>query len=96
MLDHYVMFRLKPEYKGDLGAIVAMLEGLYGKVPAIRFAEVLTDDRHGPHSFDLMYHIRLDDMRAFLEDYMPHPDHVPVQHYIEARVEGIADLDVIT
>ena len=33
-------------------------------------------------------------LRAFREDYMPHPKHVPVQRYIEARVCGVADVDV--
>jgi len=96
MLDHYVMFKLKDECRDDLPQVVAQLEGLPAGVPAIRFAEVLTDDLHGPHSFDVMFHIRVDDQRAFREDYMPHPKHVPVQKFIEARVCGIADLDVIT
>ncbi len=96
MLDHYVMFKLKPECTGDLPEIVRQLEGLPAAVPAIRFAEVLVDELHGPHAFDLLFHIRLDDARAFREDYMPHPNHVPVQRYIEARVCGIADIDVVT
>ena len=94
MLDHYVMFKLKPEYKGDLDEVVRQLKGLQADVPAIHFSEVLVDSMHGPHSYDIMFHIRVDDVRAFKEDYMLHPKHVPVQHYIEARVCGIADLDV--
>lgn len=94
MLDHYVMFKLKPECKGDLDEVVRQLQGLQADVPAIRFSEVLVDQLHGPNAFDLMYHMRVDDRRAFREDYMPHPKHVPVQRYIEARVCGIADIDV--
>lgn len=96
MLDHYVMFKLKPECQDDLPEVVRQLEGLRASVPAIRFAEVVVDQLHGPNSFDVLFHIRLDDARAFREDYMPHPNHVPVQHYIEARVRGIADIDVET
>jgi len=94
MLDHYVMFKLKPECKGDLPEVVRRLEGLRADVPAIRFSEVLVDQLHGPNSFDVMYHMRVDDRRAFAEDYMPHPEHVPVQRYIEVRVCGISDIDV--
>ena len=93
MFDHYVMFKLKPECTGDLAEVVRRLEGLRDAVPAIRFAEVIVDALHGPHSYDVLFHIRLDDERAFREDYMPHPNHVPVQRYIEARVCGIADID---
>ena len=94
MLDHYVMFKLKPECRGDLDEMARQLRGLQADVPAIRFAEVLVDQGRGPHSYDIMFHIRVDDMRAFKEDYMLHPKHIPVQHYIEARVCGIADMDV--
>lgn len=95
MLDHYVMFKLKPECRGDRDEIVRQLRGLQKDVPAIRFSEVLLDGVQGPHSFDLMYHIRVDDLKAFKQDYMLHPKHVPVQKFIEARVCGIADVDVV-
>jgi len=94
MLDHYVMFKLKPECRDDLDEVMRQLDGLRAGVPAIRFAEVIVDQLRGPNSFDVLFHIRLDDRRAFTEDYMPHPNHVPVQRYIEARVCGIADIDV--
>lgn len=94
MLDHYVMFRVKPEFRKDLPEVVRQLKQLKQDVPAIRFAEVFTDSLHGQHSFDVMFHIRLDSVDAFKKDYMLHPKHVPVQKYIEARVAGIADMDV--
>lgn len=94
MLDHYVMFKVKPEYKRDLPEIVRQLRQLEQDVPAIQSAEVLVDGLHGPHSFDILFHIRVADERAFREDYMLHPKHIPVQKYIEARVCGIADVDV--
>lgn len=96
MLDHYVMFRLKPECKKDLDEVVRQLEGLQAGVPAIRSSEVILNRLRGPNSYDLMYHIRLDDERALREDYMPHPNHVPVQRYVEERVNGIADIDVVS
>lgn len=94
MLDHYVMFRLKPVYKSELSEVVKRLKSLEARVPAIRFSDVMTDCVHGPHSYDVMFHIRVDSIEAFRTDYMLHPEHVPVQHYIEARVEAIADMDV--
>lgn len=94
MLDHYVMFKLKPECRGDLPEVVRRLRQLEREVPAIRFAEVLTDALHGAHSYDVLFHIRVDSAEAFRTDYMLHPCHVPVQKYIEARVCGIADIDV--
>ena len=78
-----------------VGRDEARLKQLEKDIPAIRFSEVLVDEVHGPNSYDVMLHIRLDDARAFRQDYMPHPKHVPVQRYIEARVSGIADVDVV-
>ena len=96
MLDHYVMFKLKPECKKDLPEVIRQLKQLQKDVPAIRFSEVLVDQLHGPNSFDVMYHMRVDNAEAFKKDYMLHPKHVPVQKYIEARVCGIADTDVVS
>ena len=96
MLDHYVMFRLKPEYKDDLPEVVRQLKQLEQDVPAIQSSEVLTDSLHGQHSYDVMFHIVVADMETFQKDYMLHPMHVPVQKYIEERVEAIADMDVLS
>ncbi len=96
MLDHYVMFKLKPECRKDLKQVVARLKRLQKDVPAIRFSEVMVDRMRGPHSYDLMFHIRVANKRAFQQDYMLHPKHVPVQRYIEARVCAIADMDVFS
>ncbi|MEK7751389.1 MAG: Dabb family protein [Acidobacteriota bacterium] len=93
MLDHYVMFKLKPECRQDLPEVVRRLRQLEKDVPAIRFAEVIVDDGRGIHSYDVLFHIRVDSLEAFRQDYMLHPKHVPVQNYIEARVCGIADVD---
>jgi hypothetical protein len=93
MHDHYVMFKLKPECRQDLPEVVRQLKQLEQDLPAIRFAEVIVDELHGPHSFDLLFHIRVDSLEAFRTEYMRHPKHLPVQKYIEARVCGIADLD---
>lgn len=93
MLDHFVMFRVKPECKADLPEIVRQLRGLQADVPAIRFSEVFVDTLHGTYSHDVMFHIRVDSLKAFKDDYMLHPKHLPVQKYIEARVCAIADLD---
>lgn len=95
MLDHYVMFKIKPGYRKDLPAIVRRLKQLRKSVPAILFSEVITDKLHGKHSFDVMFHIRVKDTAAFKKDYMLHPRHIPVQKYIEKRVCGIADIDVL-
>ncbi len=93
MHDHYVMFRLKPEFQKDLPEVVRQLRQLEHDVPAIKFAEVVADELHGGNSFDVLFHIRLESLEAFRRDYMLHPKHVPVQKYIEARVNGIADID---
>jgi len=93
MHDHYVMFKLRPECRQDLPEVVRQLRQLETDVPAIRFAEVIVDELHGPHAFDVLFHIKLDSLEAFQKDYLLHPKHVPVQQYIEARVCGIADID---
>ena len=94
MHDHFVMFRFKPEFKKDLPEVVRQLKGLEKKVPAIRKLQVCVNNVWGPHSYDLMFYIQVDSEKAFKQDYMLHPDHVPVQKYIEARVAAIADMDV--
>jgi hypothetical protein len=93
MHDHYVMFKLKPECRQDLPEVVRQLRQLEQAVPAIRFAEVIVDEVRGTHSFDVLFHVRVDSLAAFRKDYMLHPEHVPVQKYIEARVCKIADVD---
>jgi len=93
MHDHYVMFKLKPECRQDLPEVVRLLRQLEQHVPAVRFSEVVVDELQGAHSFDVLYHVRVDSLEAFRTDYMQHPEHVPVQTYIEARVSGIADVD---
>ena len=75
--------------------IVRQLKELKENVPAIRFSEVFLDTAHGQHSYDIMFHVRVDDAHAFKNDYMLHPKHVPVQKFIEARVCGIADVDAV-
>ena len=93
MLNHFVMFKLKPECRDQLDEVVSQLESLEGKVPAIRSSRVYRNDLTGPNSYDVMFHIVVDDENAFRNDYMLHPDHVPVQRFIEERVGGIADID---
>ena len=93
MLNHYVMFRLKPECRHELPEVVKRLKALQSQVPAIRSSEVVVNDIAAPNSYDVLFHIRVDDEKAFKKDYMLHPAHVPAQKYIEARVCGIADID---
>jgi hypothetical protein len=97
MHEHYVMFKLKDECRKDLDEVVKRLKGLQGSVPLVRKAEVFMNQLPGPHSYDVMFHAVFDDTAGF-KAYMVHPDHVPVQHYIEARVviDMIADLDFLT
>ena len=95
MLDHYVMFRLKPNRRGELPEVVRRLEQLRHDVPTIRFSEVLPNGPRGPNSYDVLYHIRFDDDAGF-RAYMTHPKHVPVQKYVESLVDGIADIDVVS
>ena len=97
MHQHYVMFKLKDEYKNDLNLVAEKLRGLKDSVPLIRKSEVFVNQIPGPHSYDVLFHAVFDDTEAF-KAYMKHPNHIPVQRFIEARVivDMIADLDFIT
>ena len=94
MHEHYVMFKLKEEYKKDLDQVVAMLRKLPKEVPLIRKSQVFLNDYKGPHSYDVMLYASFDSTDAF-KAYMVHPNHIPVQKFIEQRVilDLIADLD---
>lgn len=96
MHEHYVMFKLKDEYKKDLPEIVRKLKSLQDSIPLIRKSEVFINEIQGPHSYDIMFHAVFNDTEGF-RSYMVHPVHIPVQQYIEQRViiEKIADMDFV-
>ncbi len=96
MHQHYVMFKLKDQYKKDLPRIVEKLKSLQDKIPLIRMSEVFVNHIQGPHSYDVMFHAVFDNTEIFRQ-YMNHPEHIPVQKYIEERVtvDKIADLDFV-
>ncbi|MCX7705008.1 MAG: Dabb family protein [bacterium] len=94
MHQHYVMFKLKSEYRKDLPKVVEKLKSLQDKIPLIKMSEVFINQIEGPHSYDVMFHAVFDSTDSF-RNYMIHPDHVPVQKYIEERVDKIADLDFV-
>ncbi len=94
MHHHYVMFKLKNECRDDLKEIVRQLKSLQDSIPLIRSSQVFINQVCGPHSYDIMFHAVFDDTESF-HSYMKHPLHIPVQRYIEERVEKIADMDFI-
>jgi len=96
MHQHYVMFKLKDEYKKDLPEVVKKLKRLQDEIPLIKMSEVFVNEIHGPHSYDVMFHAVFDDTESF-KAYMKHPAHIPVQKYIEERVfiDKIADIDFV-
>ncbi len=93
MLDHYIMFRLRPEKKGELEAFVGRLKQLEQDVPEVRFAEVLLNSVQARKSYDVMYHCRFDDESAY-RAYISHPKHVPVVQYVDEICEAVASVDV--
>ncbi len=93
MFEHYVMFKLKEERRGELQNFIAKLEQLRTDVPFVRDLKVVPDSRHGPKSYDVLYYAKFDDEAGF-ESYMKHPKHVPVQKYVEEVCSGIVDVDV--
>lgn len=93
MFDHYVMFKLREDKRGEIRNFVAMLEQLESDVPQIQDLRVMTDVRRGPKSYDVLYHARFDDEAGF-NAYMRHPKHIPVMAYVEQVCSAIADIDV--
>jgi hypothetical protein len=87
------MFRLRQDKRAALNTFVAKLRQLEHDVPVIRFAEVLINQRQGPKSYDLMFHVRYDDEAGF-RAYMTHPKHIPVMKYVDEVCDGVADIDV--
>ncbi len=92
MFDHYVMFKLRPDKRGELQTFIEKLKQLRFEVPHIRDLKVMPDIRRGPKSYDVLYYVRFDDQAGF-EAYMSHPKHLPVMHYVEAVCSDIVDVD---
>jgi hypothetical protein len=93
MFDHYVMFKLRDNKKGEMQAFVDKLKQLKADVPSIRELNVFLNARQGPKSYDILYFAAFDDETGF-QEYMKHPKHIPVMKYVDEVCSGIADVDV--
>ena len=61
MFDHYVMFKLRDDKKGELDTFVSKLKQLKADVPSIRELNVFLNVRKGPKSYDVFYFAAFDD-----------------------------------
>ena len=93
MFDHFVMFKLRDDKRGELEHFVTRLQQLRQDVPSIRDLWVSRNVRQGPKSYDVLYFAQFDDEAGFNE-YMTHPKHIPVMRYVDEICSGVADVDV--
>lgn len=93
MLWHVVKFRIKPEVGADeRDAFTALLGGLAGVVPSLRFARV-APSLDEPDVIGLL--TGFDDV-AGLEAYKVHEAHLPVIAMAQALSAEITRLDMVT
>lgn len=93
MVDHIVLFKMKPESTADdKERLLAMLHGLEDKIEGIvslSAGESFTD-RHQGYTIGLV--VRFVD-RAALEHYGPHPEHVPVKEFVSQVCSDVIAVD---
>ena len=77
MIKHIVMFKLKEKTPEALASLSSALNGMKGKIEALKFLEVGIDFKESERSFDLVLTTHFDD-RTGLETYAGHEVHQPV------------------
>lgn len=96
MINHVVLFKLKPFRPDEKAAYIleikGLLEGLKGKIEELRFIEVGTNYELVTPGFDiaLISHFRSVEE---LDRYRVHPDHVAVAKRMSELVEARAAVD---
>lgn len=90
MITHVVLFKLKDRTPQSIEKARAVLAGLKGKVPSLKYLEVGSDIIRSERSYDIALVARFES-RAGLDAYQSHPAHLEVVKYIaEVREAAVA------
>lgn len=93
MVEHIVLFKMKPEStpaeKDELLRRLRSLEGKIEGMVSLSAGESFTN-RHKGYTIGLV--VRFVDREA-LERYGPHPEHVPVKAYADQVCEDVISVD---
>lgn len=95
MVRHIVLFKIKPEYKQDIPALIEGFYRMRGQIEGLLDLEAGADFLGSDRSYDLALSC-LFESRAALDAYQGHPAHLPVKARMgEVRVGSVAcDYDV--
>lgn len=93
MVEHIVLFKLKPESTAEeKEKLLSMLRGMEGKIEgmvSLSCGESFTN-RHQGYTIGLV--VRFTDREA-LERYGPHPAHAPVKEYVSQICSDLIAVD---
>lgn len=90
MIRHIVMFKIKPEYKAEIPALVQNFYTMQGRVEGLVRLEAGADILGSERSYDLALICTFTDRAAF-DAYQTHPAHMPVKKRMhEVRESSVA------
>ncbi|HHY25223.1 MAG TPA: Dabb family protein [Desulfitobacterium dehalogenans] len=96
MLKHIVMWKLKEDEQKEQNALTIkeLLEGLVGKIPELKKAEVGININRSDTAYDVVLYSEFDD-EAGLAAYQSHPEHVKVGEFMKEIREKRTVVDYI-
>jgi hypothetical protein len=93
MFTHVVFFKLSDPTVENLEKAKAILMGMEGNIPQLKYLEVGIDELHTERSFDLSLITRFDSLEA-MNEYQQHPYHVnEVLKNLRPMLKGSAAVD---
>jgi len=92
MIKHIVMFKLKNNSKENVEKVVNALKTLEGNIDVLRSAEVGVNFTVSERSYDIVLTTEFDNRDA-LNDYGPHPKHLPVVEIVRSHCSGSVVVD---
>ena len=92
MIKHIVMFKLKKNSKESVEKVVNALKTLEGNIDVLRSAEVGVNFTVSERSYDIVLTTEFDNRDA-LNDYGPHPKHLPVVEIVRSHCSGSVVVD---
>ena len=92
MIRHIVLFKIKPEYKNQIPALIEGFNGMRGRIEGLVSLEAGADVLGSERSYDLALICTFADRAAF-DAYQTHPVHMPVKKRMHEVREGSVACD---